>query len=64
MRCPVCRNMIISTDGNKQKLRSRIIIFSHHKAMAKCQTCKTDVEVPIRFNRSYELTNNNILRAS
>lgn len=63
MRCPICKNTIISTDGQKQKLRSRIIIFSHNRAIAKCQTCKSDVEVPIRFNRSYELINNNILRA-
>lgn len=63
MRCPICRNAIISTDGHKQKLRSRIIIFSDNKAVAKCQICKSDVEVPIRFNRNYELLNNNALRA-
>ncbi len=54
MKCPICKKAIISTEGQKHKLRTRIIIFDRGKAIAKCQNCKSDVEIPIRFNRRYE----------
>ncbi|MDD5772199.1 MAG: hypothetical protein PHX78_01870 [bacterium] len=61
MKCPVCKKTIICTEGKKLKLRSRIVIFDNGKATAKCISCKSDVEIPIRFNRSYELANNSFL---
>lgn len=61
MKCPICKKAIISTEGKKQKLRSRIVIFDNGKTTAKCLNCKSDVEIPVRFNRSYELVNNSFL---
>ena len=53
MKCPICKKSIISTEGRKQKLRSRIVIFDNGKTIAKCLNCKSDVEIPVRFNRNY-----------
>ncbi|MEW6087368.1 MAG: hypothetical protein AB1498_03625 [bacterium] len=61
MKCPICNKTIISNEGRKQKLRTRIIIFDQGKTIAKCQNCKSEVEIPVRFNRNYELINNNFL---
>ncbi len=47
MRCPICGRPLIVKDGAKRKLRTRIVIFANGRAFAKCQYCKSDVEVPV-----------------
>ena len=55
MRCPVCGRPLIVKDGAKRKLRTRIVIFSNGRAFAKCQYCKSDVEVPVFIDEVADL---------
>ena len=49
-KCPVCGRPLIVDDGEKWKLKTRIVIFLKNKTLAKCKFCRSDVEVPIVFN--------------
>ena len=50
LKCPVCNKPLIVDDGEKWKLKTRIVIFLKNKTLAKCKFCRTDVEVPVVFN--------------
>ena len=51
LKCPVCGRPLITDDGDKWKLKTRIVIFLEGKTLAKCKYCRNDIEVPVRFNR-------------
>jgi hypothetical protein len=59
LKCPVCNRPLIVDDGEKWKLKTRIVIFLKNKTLAKCKFCRSDVEVPVVFN-SNEATNGQI----
>lgn len=50
LKCPVCNRPLIVDDGEKWKLKTRIVIFLKNKTLAKCKFCRSDVEVPVVFN--------------
>ncbi|MCK5306513.1 MAG: hypothetical protein KAJ66_05200 [Candidatus Omnitrophica bacterium] len=51
LRCPACGKPILIDDGEKWKLKTRIVIFLNDKTLAKCKYCRNDVQVPVEFNR-------------
>jgi hypothetical protein len=54
--CPFCGNEMIKHYPNgKQKLRTNIIVWENGKeAVAKCNVCHRDVNVPINLKRRNE----------
>jgi transcription elongation factor Elf1 len=49
LKCPVCNRPLIVDDGEKWKLKTRIVIFLKDKTLAKCKFCRNDIEVPVKF---------------
>jgi hypothetical protein len=50
LKCPVCNRPLIVDDGEKWKLKTRIVIFLKNKTLAKCKFCRSDIEVPVVFD--------------
>lgn len=50
LNCPKCGSELIRDYGDKQKLRTNILIFERGKCTVKCPNCKGNVDVPITLN--------------
>lgn len=56
-KCPVCGRPLIVDDGEKWKLKTRIVIFLKGETLAKCKYCRNDIKVPVKFDQEVALKN-------
>lgn len=50
--CPHCHDLIIKSQGNETKIRSKVLIFRGDSCYVVCKGCDNEVLAPLSFDET------------